>query len=360
VRTTATLLVLVLCSNAISEDAQKRDKPKFTIGKDTTYVTGPLDKDGFIDYAAALNEMLGKGAKPDNNANVHIWNAIGPRPDGKRMPEAYFKLMVMEEPPEKGDYFVDLIPFLKRKPEFDPNQQFKIEEQFKPTFQRPWTSVEFPDVAAWLKANEKSLATFIEASKRSRRYSPALNNVPGRENVASISSVSPVVHQLRAATRALTCRAMQRTGSERFDDAWQDLLAAHRLGRLTGAGGILLYRLPAISFVNAISQAELVFIERTSFNAKQLRQCLNDLRALPALPDLADDADFGDRLLVLHEIMSAIRDGVPHLEMMLFNINWDLDKLAERRKKKHIPKPEVQALLDDVDWDPILSGPFHK
>src|ERR1700687_337117 len=45
-------------------------KAKFTIGKDTTYVTGPVDKHGYIDYAAALHERLRQGVTPDNNANV--------------------------------------------------------------------------------------------------------------------------------------------------------------------------------------------------------------------------------------------------------------------------------------------------
>jgi hypothetical protein len=36
------------------KDEPKKDKPKFTISKETTFVTGPLDNDGYIDYPAAL------------------------------------------------------------------------------------------------------------------------------------------------------------------------------------------------------------------------------------------------------------------------------------------------------------------
>ena len=60
--------------------------PKLPLGKDTTYVTGPLDKDGYVDYAAALNERLGKGVTPANNANVLLWKALGPHPEGATMP----------------------------------------------------------------------------------------------------------------------------------------------------------------------------------------------------------------------------------------------------------------------------------
>src|ERR1700724_174995 len=62
------------------ENAAKKHRGKFTISKETTYVTGPVDKDGYIDYAAALNERLRQGVTPENNANVLIWKALGPHP----------------------------------------------------------------------------------------------------------------------------------------------------------------------------------------------------------------------------------------------------------------------------------------
>jgi hypothetical protein len=93
----------------------KKHRGKFTIGKETTYVTGPLDKDGYIDYAAALNERLGKGVTPENNANVLLWKAMGPLPGDmrqrkKKMPAEFFQLMGIPAPAEKGEYFIELGP----------------------------------------------------------------------------------------------------------------------------------------------------------------------------------------------------------------------------------------------------------
>src|SRR5262245_20904948 len=48
--------------------AAKNGRGTFTIGKATTFVTGPVDADGRIDYAAALNERMSKGVTPQNNA----------------------------------------------------------------------------------------------------------------------------------------------------------------------------------------------------------------------------------------------------------------------------------------------------
>src|SRR5882724_6810589 len=104
----SSLLVLGILVTLAAADDNKEATPKkhrgtFTISKETTYVTGPLDKDGYIDYAAALNKEFGKGITPRTNATVLLWKAIGPHPEGgKPMPAEYFKLLGMESPPEKG------------------------------------------------------------------------------------------------------------------------------------------------------------------------------------------------------------------------------------------------------------------
>src|SRR5262245_62738862 len=81
---------------------------KFPVGKETTVADGPLDKDGYVDYEAALNERLGKGITPEKNANVLLWMAMGPRPEGgtKGMPPEYFKARGIEEPPAEGSSVV--------------------------------------------------------------------------------------------------------------------------------------------------------------------------------------------------------------------------------------------------------------
>ena len=55
----APLLLLLLLP------AEDKPTPKLPLSKETTYVTGPLDMDGYIDYQAALNDRLGKGIAPE-------------------------------------------------------------------------------------------------------------------------------------------------------------------------------------------------------------------------------------------------------------------------------------------------------
>src|SRR5262245_14071179 len=102
----ASLLVLGLLA-VTGRGVDKKPESKFTLGKETTYITGPLDEDGYIDYATALNERLRKGIKPEDNANALLWKAFGPHPQRSTLPPGFFKWMGIPEPPEHGEYFID-------------------------------------------------------------------------------------------------------------------------------------------------------------------------------------------------------------------------------------------------------------
>src|SRR6266852_4930537 len=162
------------------EGAAKKHRGRFTISKETTYVTGPLDKDGYIDYAAALNERLGKGVTAENNANVLLWKAIGPRPQRETMPSEFFQLMGIEAPPAKGEYFIDLKLYLKEQFKIEPGEEAEeIGEQLIRCTQRAWKPEEYPKVASWLKANENPLAIVVQATKRTKYFSPYVHGKAG-------------------------------------------------------------------------------------------------------------------------------------------------------------------------------------
>src|SRR5829696_5018877 len=134
-KTLAPVLVFGLLAAAAAAQDRPARKANFTVSRETTYVTGPLGTDGRIDYAAALNERLGKGVTPETNANVAVWWAFGPKPEGGNgMPAEFFKLMGIDEPPEKGDYFVDMWRFAREQLEIeDPELRQEIEGQLSRT-----------------------------------------------------------------------------------------------------------------------------------------------------------------------------------------------------------------------------------
>src|SRR3954454_4780613 len=98
------LAPLLLAGLAAAPALADPPKAKVTVGRDTTYVTGPLDKDGYVDYVAARNQRQAEGVTAESNANVLIWKALGPRPDGQSKPAAFFKALGMDPPPDAGAY----------------------------------------------------------------------------------------------------------------------------------------------------------------------------------------------------------------------------------------------------------------
>ena len=81
----------------ISESNTERPKPKIAISRDTTYITGPLRADGYVDYIAAINERCSEGVTPENNAAIPFWQAVGPKGIDKNIRKRYFEMLGIGE-----------------------------------------------------------------------------------------------------------------------------------------------------------------------------------------------------------------------------------------------------------------------
>jgi hypothetical protein len=345
--------VLVIAFVAAGAAAQERParKANFTVSKETTYATGPIGTDGRIDYAAALNERLGKGVTADTNANVAVWRAFGPKPEGGLgMPAEFFKLLGMEEPPEKGDYFVDLWKFVREELELDdPELREEIEGQLARARRGPWTANEYPYVADWLKANQKPLDLLAEGVKRSHYFNP-LTPRRGADGTSSlISALLPAVQKCRASASAFTARAMLRLGEGKADEAWQDLLACHRLGRQLARGATLIEGLVGIAIDSIAQRTDVALLERAELTSKAFQSYLRDLQTLPPMPGMAHHADIGERSVYLDLIMLADRKGLRDILDGLAFADGLPATIAERRKLPAGP-------MENVNWDPGLRA----
>ncbi len=253
---------LLLLFFMATDDKPVQSAPKFPIGKDTTYVTGPLDSEGYIDYEAALNDRLGKDITSEKNANLLLWKAIGPTPDDKRPASAeFFRRLGIEQPPARGDYLIGLIEFAGNHLKLDHSEIDVFNDQLNRATQRPWIGKDCPYIAAWLKANEKALLVVVEASKRPDYFNPLIcqRNKMGRGTL--FSAMLPSAQSCRVLAMALAARAMLCVGERKFDGAWQDLLACHRLGRLFARGASLIEGLVGVSIDAIANSADLAYLE---------------------------------------------------------------------------------------------------
>lgn len=301
---------------------KKTRKPAFSVGKETTRITGPLDKDGRVDFEAALNERLREGVTPENNAVVLLLEAIGPHPGNAKVPAAVYDLLKSPAPAEKGDYFLSDDRFLRKQGGENLDQRMrKMLEDMEMACERPWSAEKYPDIAAWLKANEKPLAVATQASKRTHYYYPLVSaRVDGKSQGLVSAQISPL-QPIRGIAASLCARAMLRVEQKRYDDAWQDLLACHRLARLTGNGGTLIEALVGMALENIARQADLAFIDAAPLDAKKLQACLADLQKLPPMPGLADKIDLTERFCALEAVTLVDRDGMKQLELLAGRIS---------------------------------------
>jgi hypothetical protein len=315
-----------------------KPKGKFTVGNDTTYVTGPLDKDGRIDYQTALNERLGKGVTPENNANVLIWKAVGPHPEGANMPAEFFKLLGVPQPPEQGDYFVPLARYVKETLNLPPGPAADaVFEQLTRATRRPWAAKDSPALDGWLTANEKPLAVAVEATKRTHYFSPLVSKG------GLLGALLPAVQKCREVASALAARAMLRAESGAADAAWQDLQACHRLGRLVGRGGILIEALVGIAVDTVAFRADVAFLVQTKPSVQQIEKYMDDLRKLPRPAPPANIVVLGERFMLLENIFLADRHGINYLE-----------GLSNGKPKN--PNPLGEKVMEGIDWDPALKS----
>src|SRR5580704_7508091 len=90
-------------------------KPRITVSQKTTRLVEPLDRDGYVDYLAALNQRASQGVKPENNAGVLLVRTLGATRLEPSERAEFFKLLGLEPLPERGNYLTDFKDFVKNE-----------------------------------------------------------------------------------------------------------------------------------------------------------------------------------------------------------------------------------------------------
>ena len=270
----------------------------------------PFRKDGTIDYQAGLNDRLGRGVAPEKNANVLLWQAFGPRPEGSRgLPAEYFRRLGMKEPPPKGDYIVGLDDFATKHAKLTVAQREALYEDHVQAKRQPWSAKDHPRLAEWIRLNEKPLRTVIEATRRPVYFNPLVSRDAAHAPGGLLGALLPGVQKTREIASLLVLRAMLRIDEGKHDDAWRDLVACHRLGRLVAQGGTLIEGLVGIAIDAIATGGELAYLEHARLTAAQLRRRLKELQELPAMPAMADKIDLTERFMFMDSMQMVRRGG---------------------------------------------------
>jgi hypothetical protein len=275
------------------------------VSRETTFITGPLRKDGSVDYLAALNQRWSQGVTPENNAAVLLIQALGPGETNKDTPERFFQMLGIPRIAEKGAYLEPSQAYIERKSTGAAGAEKGQEtdaaklafEQHLQIMDRPWSKKEFPIAASWLDENAKQIDLIVAATKRPRYYVPLVTtkDEPGM----LIAALLPLITQSREAARALNARAMFRIGSGQADEAWQDLLACHRLARLVSQGPTLIDMLVGIAIEGLAIHGDGMLVHEGKLTAEQARRFAGEFRQLPPMGKMVDKINGAERFMLL-------------------------------------------------------------
>ncbi len=304
--------------------------PTIVVSKETTFITEPLRADGLPDYEAYILQQASEGVTPANNAAVLSWQAMWPGEMGgqreywiplcdalgmEKVPSAKEGLVAPSSQSVREQIALELALQLSKQAADDASKDDLFSEAEQQSLRdgyaheligeagsRPWTSEQIPALAQWVAHNEKPLDLLVEASKRPRYYSPSPNMLDGSNDML-FAMLLPDVQMMRTALRALQVRAMWHLGEGRSVEAWQDLLACHRLARLTSENFTLVGQLVGMAIEGVSCTGTSQFLHHADLDAEAARQILAELQKLGPASACTRSIDQGERLFYLDTVM---------------------------------------------------------
>jgi hypothetical protein len=340
----------------------KTAKPPFTISKETTYFTEPLDHDGYVDYLAALNNLCSEGVTPENNAAVPLWEAIGPNAIDADYREQFFKMLGINPLPGKGDYLISFNAYLERigrnsaeaTNSADLDMQRERAEQLENALQNPWSEGQYPLVAGWLNANQIPLQKIREAAQRPKYYSPMIS--PGK--CLQVMAIRLYLAQhWHTIARILMAHAMHDIQEEEIKDAREDILACHRLARLEGQGPSLPEALVAIRIDGMACLGDAALAQSGKLTRSDAIALLRELQEMPPMPKMYEKIDKYERSLHLDVLVSMAHYG-PKAFMILISASPEFvsQVFPEQMRQEDPFSGELnQPAFNSLDWNTMLE-----
>lgn len=310
-----------------------------TLSKQTTFAQGPVNADGTLNCLAAFNDLAGKGVSQSDNAAGGLILAAGPQllPDGT-MAEV-IRVVDVPELRAKGDYFTPLSTLV--------GPGWPGQRMAKAITAGPWSPKAYPKAAQWLKVNAGPLAVVVEAVTRPRYFIPLVAR-PGRQSIAD--AIGPDLAVYRQMGSALVARSMLQLQAGKVDAAWDDALAASRLGRLIGQQPLLTYSMTGLGIDLAANKAIGVIIASGKLSAaSNSAALLSRIKLLPPPADLRRAIDLGERLAQIAIVMRLAHLGPKAADEMTF-------LAAGPGEGRDITGQEWRWTRNMINWDVVLKS----
>jgi hypothetical protein len=340
----------VLPPSVAESQTTERGLPPVTVSRRTTFVTLPKRDNGFVDLAGAIDLYYSHGVTPETNAATLLFEALGHQPMNTPLPTEFFDRLGMPQPPAEGEYFVSFNDFLSARGIAEGSAQYvKLKEERLKAARDVWSESSFPELAEWLKVNDRPLETILRAAARPKYFVPILRpqEATGLERAQGLMAAHlPHVQAFGDIAFALAARATLRVNDGDLNAAWADILTLVRLGRLSWHGPNSV----EVTVSHAISQlghrAALVYIDHGKPYVRVVSANLRDFSTLPAWPDRTQTIHVTDRMMFVDAVL-LIQDPNAAASQIIEDISPQTIQI-------------LRAALDDagsvdVDWDEALA-----
>jgi hypothetical protein len=354
-------LVVLLLLILVLTPADPQAKAPFRVSQKTTYITEPVDAAGYVDYPAALDQLMAPGVTPESNSVALLVHHLHlPALEGLHR-SSFFRRLGIDPPPADQTYFQEWADFAAtyRREAMDRTRaegsrnipgsaaqiRLDLDDELIQALEAPWKGEQLPHIAGWLQRNEPALDAAVDTSARPDFYVPIV--IHGEGPPLLIQTLLPVETHLRDVCRGLVLRAMWRAGEGDIDGAWSDLDSSHRWAKLTTQGPFLISSLVGYAIRHMSLKGELGIAQADQLSPEQIRQRLIALRDLPALRPCSATLQKGERMSMLDCITNMARYGPDVMDIASGN---------DQSAAESIVQGATRSLLRHaVNWNEILE-----
>ena len=262
---------------------------------ETTVITGPLDSNGDVDYAQALNDKYSEGVTSENNSLAKSMEAIGPVVREKALPIEFFEKLGIAPLPEDGNYFVEF-----EKWPVGESPQLESVQNARQAQLHPWSPSQFPKVEKWYQQNKPAMEMVREGLSRSYYYLPLASN---QSNTVWEMDLT-VISSLPSMNQYFSISAMRHLEKGETEQALNEVLEMYRLGSHIGRGSTIVEELMAIGLFADASEAAKTIVSSQKSSSAELRNFLRRLDQIPAIDGLGKRIEYAERYAMLDAIVA--------------------------------------------------------
>jgi beta-lactamase regulating signal transducer with metallopeptidase domain len=349
----ALVLLAALLVPAWAQTAPATGQARFTIAKETTIITEPLNADGTPNYVGALNARLSEDVTPENNGFAWWLEIVGTRDeDGTLAPKVRNRVLKMcgaQPTPAGAEVWKPFDSYNKVQKQVENQRADRLYDDMVHASLELWKPEDHPEFAEYLAKNEDWLKKIAQAAERPKWWSPRVSGDGSRRDLM-ISSQLPSLGTMGEMAKVLAGRATLHAAAGNFDGFTQDVITVKRLSRHLAHQQTLIEKLSAMNMNKMADSAVGTVVGSGKLTAAQCAKLAEAIAALPARDAMENSINMGERWVLLDAVLWAMSG--PDTNNLLNLIGSSVETPSD--EETTLRRQFLTVELPQLDMDVIL------